>query len=299
MGVSLGEDPDRPAEQIYERNMAQVLHFMGRHVEARTFAEAASTGRTTNSRMAYFTPARLDQEVVVHAIMARILWIQGYADQALSHAEEAVARARQVGHPFSISYVLAASACPVAMWRGDFARAAEWTGQLVENSKIHSLRYYEVWGRGYQIALDLADGVRACNSTDPLQRLLGITREPRLLDEIGTVSTRLVTPGALERAKRRLSGWCAPEILRAEAESLIAHGRLGEAETLLISARDIARTQQALAWELRITISLARLFRDVGRSAAGSDLLDDVCGRFKEGYKTADFLEAEALALAL
>jgi hypothetical protein len=145
MGASLGESPDRPAEQIYERNMAQVLHFMGRHGEARTFAEAASTGRTTNSRMAYFTPARLDQEVVVHAIMARILWIQGYADQAMSHAEEAVARAREVGHPFSISYALAAGACPVAMWRGDVARAAAWTGQLVENSKIHSLRYYEAW----------------------------------------------------------------------------------------------------------------------------------------------------------
>jgi hypothetical protein len=116
---------------------------------------------------------------------------------------------------------------------------------------------------------------------------------------MGTVSTRLVTPRTLERAKQQLSGWCAPEILRAKAESLIAGGRLGEAEPLLVSALDIARSQHALAWELRIGISLARLFRDLGRSAAGSDLLDGICGRFTEGYKTVDFLDAEALAVAL
>jgi hypothetical protein len=96
-----------------------------------------------------------------------------------------------------------------------------------------------------------------------------------------------------------LSGWRAPEIQRVEAESLIADGRLGEAESMLVSALDTARTQQALAWELRISISLARLLRDLGRSAAGRVLLNGVCDRFTEGHKTADFLDAEALALAL
>jgi predicted ATPase len=48
-------------------------------------------------------------------------------------------------------------------------------------------------------------------------------------------------------------------------------------------------------WELRATTSLARLWRDQGRRAAGRDLLAPLYDWFTEGFETPDLREAKAL----
>src|SRR5258708_23531123 len=54
---------------------------------------------------------------------------------------------------------------------------------------------------------------------------------------------------------------------------------------------DGARRQQALSWELRTSISLARLRRDHGRIGQAHEALAATYARFTEGFATAD-LEA-------
>jgi predicted ATPase len=56
----------------------------------------------------------------------------------------------------------------------------------------------------------------------------------------------------------------------------------------------VARAQQARSWELRATMSLARLWRDKGRRAEARDLLAPVYGWFTEGFDTLDLSEARA-----
>jgi predicted ATPase len=68
-----------------------------------------------------------------------------------------------------------------------------------------------------------------------------------------------------------------------------------EAETCFRQALDIARRQQAKSWELRATMSLARLWQQQGKRQDAYDLLAPIYGWFTEGFDTADLQEASAL----
>jgi predicted ATPase len=61
----------------------------------------------------------------------------------------------------------------------------------------------------------------------------------------------------------------------------------------------IARAQQAKSWELRVAMSVARLWRDRGKRDEARDLLAPVYGWFTEGFDTRDLKEAKALLDAL
>jgi predicted ATPase len=67
------------------------------------------------------------------------------------------------------------------------------------------------------------------------------------------------------------------------------------AEDYFQRARDWARLQGALSWELRAATSLARLLRDQDRFAEALALLQPVYDRFTEGFETADLKAAKAL----
>jgi predicted ATPase len=51
----------------------------------------------------------------------------------------------------------------------------------------------------------------------------------------------------------------------------------------------------AKTWELRASMSLARLLRDTGRKGEARAMLADVYGWFTEGFDTADLKDAKAL----
>jgi predicted ATPase len=67
------------------------------------------------------------------------------------------------------------------------------------------------------------------------------------------------------------------------------------AEACFQRALDVARSQQAKSWELRIAISLARLWQRQGKRTDAHQLLAEVYGWFTEGFDTADLREARAL----
>ena len=48
-------------------------------------------------------------------------------------------------------------------------------------------------------------------------------------------------------------------------------------------------------WELRAATSLARLWRDQGRTREAHDLLAPIYGWFTEGFDTSDLKDAKAL----
>jgi len=70
---------------------------------------------------------------------------------------------------------------------------------------------------------------------------------------------------------------------------------LAKAETYFERALSIARTQQAKSWELRATMSMARLWHDRGKRDEARELLAPVYGWFTEGFDTRDLKEAKAL----
>src|SRR5262249_35135584 len=71
--------------------------------------------------------------------------------------------------------------------------------------------------------------------------------------------------------------------------------RDAEAEACFHQALDIARRQQAKSLELRVAMSLARLWQHQGKRATARELLAPVYGWFTEGFDTADLQESKAL----
>ena len=68
-----------------------------------------------------------------------------------------------------------------------------------------------------------------------------------------------------------------------------------KAQTYFERALQIARQQQAKSWELRASMSLARLWRDQGKVQQSRELLAPVYGWFTEGFDTLDLKEVKAL----
>jgi predicted ATPase len=91
--------------------------------------------------------------------------------------------------------------------------------------------------------------------------------------------------------------WCEAEVYRMAGEITLLSSKLdaAKAETYFRRALAIARQQQAKSWELRASMSLARLWRDQGKVQQARELLAPVYGWFTEGFDTRDLKEAKAL----
>jgi tetratricopeptide (TPR) repeat protein len=89
--------------------------------------------------------------------------------------------------------------------------------------------------------------------------------------------------------------WCEAELYRRKGELLGLEGSLEAAEKFLGKALTIARQQSAKIWELRASISLARLWRDQGKCIAARDLLGAAYHWFTEGFEMPPLRDAQAL----
>ena len=70
---------------------------------------------------------------------------------------------------------------------------------------------------------------------------------------------------------------------------------MAEAERCLRTAIDVAREQGARLFELRATVSLARLLRDTNRRDEARSMLAAICNWFTEAFDLPDLTDAKAL----
>jgi predicted ATPase len=87
------------------------------------------------------------------------------------------------------------------------------------------------------------------------------------------------------------------ELHRIKGELLMIKdpGNVAEAERCLRTAIDVARRQGARLFELRATISLARLLKQQGKIEEARQMLAEIYNWFTEGFEFADLKEAKAL----
>jgi len=89
-----------------------------------------------------------------------------------------------------------------------------------------------------------------------------------------------------EAETKRIAGEIALKSRQADAAKAEAHFK---------RALAVAREKQAKSWELRTSMSLARLWRDQGKVPQARELLAPAYGWFTEGFDTLDLKEAKAL----
>lgn len=261
------------------------LHFSGDQAGARAEADDALQRMAHSGRLNRFTHGfgvQYDQSVAALTLLARILWLQGLADQAACTAEQALDLARQINHGTTLCYTLALSGCVIPWYNGDAEQARQRVGLLREQSIRHSVGVFQDWAEHYGRALD-GEPAR------PATGLIG--------DLLATLVPGRVDTALLERAHSGDAGWAGPALLCSRAEQLMLAGADArqEAEVLLLKALGIARKQQALAWELRSASALAQLWLEDGRPLPARQLLAPVLARFSEGFATPQVLRARQL----
>jgi predicted ATPase len=102
---------------------------------------------------------------------------------------------------------------------------------------------------------------------------------------------------ALELVEQTGARWYEAETYRIQG-TLLLHQAVpdaAQAEACFYQAFELARRQEAKAWELRAAISLARLWQSQGKRQDAYNLLAPVYEWFAEGFDTADLREAKGL----
>jgi predicted ATPase len=91
--------------------------------------------------------------------------------------------------------------------------------------------------------------------------------------------------------------FAASECYRVKGELLLMQAAANEqeAETNFPLALNIARHQQGKSWELRVAMSLSRLWQHQGKHSDALELLAPVYSWVTEGFDTADLQKAKAL----
>jgi predicted ATPase len=86
-----------------------------------------------------------------------------------------------------------------------------------------------------------------------------------------------------------------PEIFRVRGELRLKHRQIESAETDFRESIALALRMGAKAWELRSTMSLARLLNQQGRRDEARKLLTESYNWFTEGFDTPDLRDAKTL----
>jgi predicted ATPase len=244
------------------------------------------------------------------SLRALALWMLGYPDAALADADQALRDAREVGHAVTLMFAL--GFVPLTRIQcGDYAAANAETYELVALADEKDAALWKAIGmleRGWLLGETgrASDAVQMLTSWITATRSTGATLwEPLWLL---TLSRAYAELGQLDDAWR-----CMGEAMIAvettgeklwEAEANRIAGEIAlkspqpdaeKAEANFERALAVARQQQAKSFELRAAMSLARLWRDLGKWQQARELLAPVYGWFTEGFDTRDLKEAKVL----
>jgi predicted ATPase len=237
------------------------------------------------------------------------LAVLGYPSTALRRADELLAAARRTSDPHSIATALVMNGFSYIPLR-DTRVASERADEILPFANEHGMLFPLMAGtffRGWAIAAGgrgdegIAEMRRSISNPVIAETFGPSTMLVALAETCGKngrveEGLDLVTEG-LATAEQTGLGLAEAELHRIKGELLMIKdlSNLAEAESCLRTAIDVARRQGAKLFELRATVSLARLLEQQGKTAEGRQMLAYIYGWFTEGFDTADLKDAKAL----
>lgn len=291
--ATVRREDDAFAALTVDRVGAMVCHWSGDHRRARQLAERVLRHPVQSIPLVY-SPISVDRRISMRVVLARILWLEGLADQAQELAAEALDLATS-DSPNALCDALGHAVVPIAFWRGDQQEAAAKSRMLLEHSRRYTLTRWHIAANCFQIALRGGSTVAEASGDDLAQAapLPGLQR-----DLMGTLSGHWFDATTMARGEHQLAGWCTPELLRRNAQLQLRVGTAEarrRAEASLQASLSAAHNQGALAWELRTATTLASLWQQQDRPGDAVALLAPVVARLTEGGQTRDVLDARQL----
>ena len=255
--------------------------------------------------------ATQDPGVDCLSFLSFTLWYLGYPDQALRANKEAMALAHELEHPYTLGYA-AVHAGIIRRWRGEQAACHELMEEAFAICSKHGFpfflshaTFFRGWlldqqGHHEQGLTEILQGIevyRTTNSGINWPYILILLAEAyasgnRIKEGLEVIDEAITV---VERTGERRD---EPDVHRVKGV-LTLHSKTSQArrraEEHFRKAIEVARVQEARSWELRATVSLARLLRDTNRRAEARTMLADIYGWFTEGFDTADLKDAKAL----
>jgi tetratricopeptide (TPR) repeat protein len=299
------------------QQMGTTLFLRGRPREAQQYLERVLRFPAASGDRRDAIYYNSNDHAVARAMLARALWMQGFADQALNEARLSLKGLQAADHPLQLCRILYQGISRIATMTGDFATADREIARLIEVARGLNAQLWETAGhflkgkllveRGEfaQSLPVLRDAFETCDRTGwhisyeefKGALALGLAGTGRLDEALVALDDAM----AADREGADGHGWYAPELLRIKGEVLLqqaADQSTLAAEDCFSQAVQMARQQSALFWELRVALSVARLRVSQGRHEARAPLAS-VYDRFTEGFATADLQAARTLLEAL
>jgi class 3 adenylate cyclase/tetratricopeptide (TPR) repeat protein len=250
-------------------------------------------------------------EAVISVQQALDLLCLGRMNAAVKLAEEGVQYARESKHLLSLAAALVVGGAQFAFDRNEPDIAVAHCEETIALSEENGFAEWLPWGRfihGWalfklgQVAQGLREmeeglaGFDRLGGVPRLQYLIAVRAEA--IAKTGRVDEAVVIiDQALAHIERNGDAAEHAEMLRLKGEVLMMRhpSATAEAEKCFCEALEVARAQEAKWWELRSTVSLARLLGDTNRRDEARTMLGEIYNWFTEGFDLPDLLEAKAL----
>jgi predicted ATPase/class 3 adenylate cyclase len=244
---------------------------------------------------------------------ALIAWLRGYPDRSAATAERALARARDVDHPYTLAWALSYAAV-LHQLRGDVSMTRHFAEECVALSRQRDFPFWLASGhikRGWALA----------NQGEAAE---GIAELREGLADWSKTGARIYTPyftcclaeaylaagqpaeglapltEVIAVVQRSGEGWWQPELYRMKGELLAKVGRVDEngadPEHYFRKALELATHQGARSLSLRAAMSLCRLWTPQnGKRSQARTCLAAIYATFDEGLDTRDLRAARQL----
>ena len=242
--------------------------------------------------------------------LALALWHLGYPDQALKLDRETRELARTIGHAFSLGHAVDFTAFLYHYCR----LGAEVQAAAEEEMAIATEQGFPLWhalgtlhkgagmllqGRREEALPLLLKGFRCLPGHRGGGPRSGLPRHVgRCLHAVRALRGRhTALDEGLAVAEKNDDRCHEAELHRLKGELLLAESpdQTAAAEDCFRRAIETARRQQSKGWELRATMSLARLWQRQGRRDDARAALAAIYGTYTEGFDTPDLVMAKGL----
>jgi tetratricopeptide (TPR) repeat protein len=272
------------------------------HLEDAAVHSSRTDRRLSNMGLLYSSSIRF--------LRAATLQLLGQVGEATGIIEEGLRRARESRHLFSLGHALPGRARLAHLRRQPelaLGYAQEGIVLCEENGFalwLFLARYLRGWAMAELGRIDqgIADMEVA---REDAARMGGVPGRPGLIAELAkaygrtgqTEKALAMLEEALSHCERTGEKRDLAELLRIKGEMLLVSNveATEQAEACFRTALQVARAQEAKWWELRTSMSLARLLRDTNRRDEARTMLAEIYKWYLEGFDLPDLKEAKAL----
>ncbi|PTY05063.1 hypothetical protein DB346_02310 [Verrucomicrobia bacterium LW23] len=308
LAEEMDDEPGMLMEALFLKGLTHL--YRGDFAEAQRCCSRALVELDDRERTAYWAAFTGEDSGVTHrCYLALAQWHLGFPEKAIATGREARRLADRLQHPFSLTYALH----HIGWLNQHLRRGFEAQAAGEEEMQVAADQGFQFWhstgtlycGAGLLLRGRLEEGMRLFQKGLDAYRATGARLGlPYYLSILGDAQQRV---GRYDDARRSFEDalklvseseerFQEAEIHRLRGELYLVAGEDEvSAQACFLRATRIARHQGSRAWELRATISLARLWYRQERKDEANMVLTTALSHYTEGHNTPDLRDAAAL----